>query len=78
MCDKKDESFSDEMDRLMRESEEREKNMTPEEKEALQKARRRHARKVRIEMQGYDKHPDEKIEDVFKDEKKKDDNENQS
>lgn len=72
MSSEKKENFSDEMDRLMKESEEREKNMTPEEKEALQKARKRHARKVRVEMQGYDKHPDEKKEDVFKDDKKED------
>ncbi|MGX1927885.1 hypothetical protein [Flagellimonas sp. 2504JD4-2] len=51
--------------------------MSTEEKEGLQKARKRHQRKVRVEMLGYDKHPDEKKEDVFKDEKK-DDTENQS
>lgn len=33
--------------------------MTEDEKKALQKARRRHARKARIEIMGYDKHPDE-------------------
>lgn len=58
---------------LFEESDKRVKNMTPEETEALQKARKRHARKVRVEIQGYDKHPDEQKEDVFKDDKKEND-----
>lgn len=70
MKEDKNESFSEEMDRLMKESEEREKNMSPEEKEKLKKARKRHQRKVRVEMLGYDKHPDEKKEDVFKENKR--------
>ncbi len=61
--------FSDRVKKMFEESDERVKNMTPEEREALQQARKRHARKVRVEMQGYDKHPDEKKEDVFKDDK---------
>jgi len=46
--------------------------MSPEEKERLQKTRKRHQRKVRFEMLGYDKHPDEKNEGVFKDDEKYD------
>ena len=69
--------FSEEMDKLRQEAKKRYDKMTPEEKEGLQKARKRHQRKVRVEMLGYDKHPDEKKEDVFKDDKK-DDTENQS
>lgn len=76
--DKDNQDFSEEMDRLRKEAKERYDKMSPEEKEALQKARKRHSRKARIESLGYYKHPDEKKEDVFKDEKKKDDTENQS
>ena len=60
MNGQKKESFSEEINRLMRESDERVRNMTIDEREALQKARKRHARRARVEMQGYDKHPDEK------------------
>ena len=58
--DKKASEASLELEKRFEESDERVKNMTPEEREALQQARKRHALKVRIEMQGYDKHTDEK------------------
>ncbi|CAA0175380.1 hypothetical protein ACE1MK_08725 [Tenacibaculum maritimum] len=63
--------------KLEKEAQEKFEKMTPEEKESFLAARKRHQRKVRVEMLGYDKHPDEKKEDVFKDDKK-DDTENQS
>jgi len=71
--DKDNQDFSDEMDKLREEAKERNDKMSPEEKEALQKARKRHSRKARIENLGYYKHPDEKKEDVFKDDEKEGD-----
>ena len=52
----------------MKESDERIAKMSPKERKELEEASRRHERKARIEMQGYYEHPDEKKEDVFKDE----------
>jgi len=72
--DKKNKESSERLEKLFEESDERVKNMSPEEKEGLQKARKRHQRKVRVEILGYDKHPDEKKEDVFKDKKEDDKN----
>lgn len=59
--------------KLEKEAQEKFEKMTPEEKELFLAARKRHQRKVRVEMQGYDEHPDEKKEDVFKDDKKEND-----
>lgn len=54
MDNSKKESFSEEIDRLMKESEEREKKMTPDELKSLKAARQHHSRKVRSEILGYD------------------------
>ena len=52
--------------KMEKEAQEKFKKMTPEEKEAFLAARKRHKRKARVEMLGYDKHPDEKKEDVVR------------
>ncbi len=62
---KDEESFSDEMDRLRKEAREKFDKMSPEEQAILLERQKRHARKVRIEMQGFDQHPNETKEDVF-------------
>jgi hypothetical protein len=63
--DKKSKEFSERIDKLMIESDERISKLTPEQLEGLKASQKRHARKVRIEIQGYDQHPNETKEEVF-------------
>lgn len=73
--DKKSKEFSGNLDKLRKEARVEFDKMSPEEQAILLERQKRHARKVRIEMQGFDQHPEETKEDVFGKKKNKNDDE---
>ena len=64
--DKKNNDSSENFLKMYNEAREKFDKMSPEEQAILLEKQKRHARKVRIEMQGYDQHPDETKEEVLK------------